>query len=266
MPDEVLFANAESMAVYTASSPLIGANNKGGINTAINYGKNKKIWSKFISLLNIVPKEFTNTRSSLFYKFQEKEEIVNPVASSEVSLAFNNPEKLVAQMPLCLVQIDLMKSNLVKLDYAHLLPFARAYHIDTLFFTPELPRNLIRYMDDKVHEVREKVETSLYPGYQQDMGMVVPKVSASMARLRFSQEITKDLIDHSVLTWEDTFSHVAHAASTQLNQTAKDISLFPNSRKLYFWLVDHYGYNVNIPKKKIYASKLFHVFELEEAV
>lgn len=99
-----------------------------------------------------------------------------------------------------------------------------------------------------------------------NMGMVVPKISSSMARLHFSQEITKDLINRSVSIWENTYLYAAQTASLQLNRTAKEISLFPNARKLYFWLVDHYGYSVNIPKKEIYASKIFHVVELEEAV
>jgi len=71
------------------------------------------------------------------------------------------------------------------------------------------------------------------------MGMVVPKISSSMARLHFSQEITKDLINRSVSIWEKTYLYAAQTASLQLNRTAKEISLFPNARKLYFWLVDH---------------------------
>ena len=255
---------ANTMAIYTVSSPMIGSNNKGGINSSINYGNDEKLWNQFTKLLNVIHPEFKSTRSTHFYKYGKKEEILNPIMSEEVSLAYNNPERLVVQMPISLVQMELKKSYLQKLNYDHMLPMMRARNIDSLLFTPDLPPHLNKFIEENIYELKERAERSEFISYNQDVGMALPKISASIARLKFDTEITKEHIGTALDSWYESYEHSMFNESRSMHQTEVKRWGKHGTRDLYNWLLDNYGLNVLIPKKEIYERKPFPEYMLDE--
>ncbi|MDD2340508.1 MAG: hypothetical protein PHG79_09730 [Methanosarcina sp.] len=257
---------AHTMAIYTVSSPIIGSNNKGGINSSINYGNDNDLWNKFTTLMNVIHPEFKNTRSTHFYKYGKKEEILNPVASEEVSLAFDNPKRLVVQMPISLVQMKLKDSYLQKLNYDHLLPMMIGHNIDSLLFTPDLPPHLNKFIEHKIYELKEHTEQSEFISYNQDIGMALPKVSASIARLFFEPEITKDHIKQALDTWFESVEHSFFNESRSMHRT--DVKRWGKhgTKELYKWLLDNYGLNVLILIKEIYEKKPFPEYMLDELI
>jgi hypothetical protein len=268
VPDAMIEPVAHAMAIYSASSPIVGANDKGGINAAIRYGKKTPLWTQFNSMLDVIPNELKQTRSPFFYKYGQKEQIISPLASSEVNLAYPDPRELLAQIPISLIRMDANRTDSYKEYATDIMPHVRAYELDILLFTPALSRQAEKWLQEAIYELKSNIENTEYMVYNQDIGMAVPKIAASIARLHFDDSITKDHIDEAFDTWADAYFDSIYwdtrvASGDDLIKVRK---LGTNAKKLYFHLLEHYSVGEDIPKTALRTNVPLHDFDLENAI
>lgn len=260
---------ASTMAIYTASSHVLGCNEKGGINTAVRYAGKTKLWDNFKKLLNPIPNEFKKASSNYFFKYGEQEQIVNPLASSEVNLAFRDPKELIAQIPISLIKLDVNNSESYKENFQYLLPFIRAYELDALLFTPDISPQVGKAIEDLVYEIKETVDKNPHMTYNQDIGAAVPKISSSLARLHHSPGVTKDHVRETKTTWFDSYEHAifwdTRAASPEdLIHTGR---MGSDAKQLYYHLLNKYGLDDKIPRAALREKDVpVSEFHLDDAI
>jgi hypothetical protein len=123
-------------------------------------------------------------------------------------------------------------------------------------------------MQEAIYQLQEMVNQSQYMSYNQDMGMALPKISASLARLHFDTEIKKDHIKEAFNTWleayqESIFWETRAASPEDLIKVRK---LGSDAKKLYFYLLEKYSVGELIPKTMLYEKGPVSAFYLEEAI
>lgn len=236
------------LSLYAVSSPPISNYEKGGMNSAF-LGKDRK-WLAFKKVMNIIPSEFKQPASKYFYKFLDKEEIINPSNSSEVSLAYHNPPSMPVQIPIVMEDIDSKPVSNYSENFKYELPIAKAYILDSLLYEPEVPNILDRYITDCTYKLKDELMKCGSIPYTQHLGSAIPKLGLSFARLNFKQKTSKDNITEGVNLWYDMFKTAKKMSSMQLSP--KELyKLTENARKLYITLNDVFGIDVKIHKKDI---------------
>ncbi|KKH15820.1 hypothetical protein [Methanosarcina mazei] len=267
-PDVQIEPISCAMAIYSASSPVLGANEKGGINAALRYGKEMKLWTRFIDLVKIVPRELKQTTSPCFFKYAKEEQIINPLASEEVNLAYPDPKELLAQIPISLLRLEADTSDSYKKFVQETLPHVRAYELDALLFTPDITHSADKWMEEAIYELQTTIEQSEFMNYNQDMGMALPKISASLARLHFDTEIKKEHIKEAFETWgeayQSSFYWDTRAASPENLIKARRLGM--DAKKLYFHILEHYSIGELIPKSMLRETGLVSEFCLDDAI
>jgi len=266
-PDSPVEPIATSLAFYMVSSPIVGPNSKGGVNTAVRC--TKKAWDILEGkILSLIPNEFKKTSSVNFYKYGRKEEIINPLKPKEVNLAYLNPEKLTSEILINLGQYEIKKFSKFKEDYEYLLPAARAFQLDTLLFMPSTTNKTDKVMTDAIYDMRNKVLNAAYDVNKIDLGMTIPKLSASYARMSLKSEISKEHINSTYQFWFDAFEqalgyeqmHESIADQTEISR------LGSGALTLYAYLEDKYGIDTAIPKAALYEAGPLSSYLLDEAI
>jgi len=95
--DNITESISTCAALYAFSSPPI-TDNVGGVNAAILSKKTQ--WDAFKRPMNFIPREFFLQGSKYFYCISAKEKLIHQSKSEEINLAFLNPEKLMADIPI----------------------------------------------------------------------------------------------------------------------------------------------------------------------
>jgi len=249
-------------SLYAVSCPQITISEKGGLNAAI-LGKDKQ-WSAFKKIMNVIPREFRQISSNNFYKLLDRETIINPVDSTEVSLAYYNPSSMPVQIPAAL-DVENKPVSQYKDNLEYEIPMVRAHIIDALLFRPEIPNKLDSYVTNCVYDLVDEIKRSGYVPYNQNLGSAIPKLSSSFARLNFDIATTKEDITRGVDLWSDMFYHAKKVASTQLD-ISKLYSLSDNAKQLYIDLNLAYGVDVLIDNEDAKKNSKLHEWDLEEAL
>lgn len=249
-------------SLYAVSCPQISISEKGGLNAAL-LGKNK-LWNAFKKTMNVIPREFKQISSNNFYKLLDRETIINPVKSTEVSLAYCNPSSMPVQIPVAL-DVENKPVSQYKDDIEYEIPMVRAHILDSLIYQPKIPRKLDSYVSNCVYDLVDEVKQSGYVPYNQDLGSAIPKLSSSFARLNFDINATKEDIMRGVVLWSDMFYHAKKAASTQLD-ISKLYSLSGNARQLYIDLNHAHGVDISIDIKEAKKSSKLREWDIEDAL
>ncbi|MHC1756213.1 MAG: hypothetical protein AB9861_12410 [Methanosarcina sp.] len=266
-PDNPIEPIANSLAFYTVSSPIIGPNSKGGVNTAVRCID--KAWDTLEKrIFNLIPNEFKKTSSANFYKYGRKEEIINPLKPKEINLAFLNPEKLTSEILISLGQYEIKQYSKFKGDYEFLLPAARAFQLDTLLFMPYTTNKTDKEMTDAIYDMRNNVLNAAYDANKIDLGMTIPKLSASYARMSLKSEISKEHINSAYHYWFDAFEQALGYEQVQASTADQtEISrLGSGVLTLYAYLEDKYGIDTAIPKAALYENSPLPPYLLEGAI
>ncbi|HIH73950.1 MAG TPA: hypothetical protein HA306_01215 [Methanosarcina sp.] len=266
-PDNPIEPISNTLAFYAASSQVIGPNSKGGVNAAVRcIDKAWKVLEKRI--FPLIPDEFKKTSSVNFYKYGVTEEIVNPLRSKEVNHAYPNPDKLNSEILISLGQYELRPYKDYREDLTYLRPMARAFQLDMLLFSPRTTTKTDKVMLDNVYDMRNKVLNAGYDVNKIDLGMTVPKLSASYARMNLKPEISKEHIESAYHFWFDAFEQAL--GYTQLQTSSADQSdisrLGSGALTLYTYLEETYGVETAIPKTAVYETKIMSAYLLEEAI
>ncbi len=251
------------LSLYAVASPQISDFEKGGLNSAML--SRDRQWSAFKRAMDVIPDEFKRQSSRNFYKFLDKEETINPVSSSEVSLAYHNPLAMPVQIPIVMENVEPRPVSKHQVDIRYELPMARAYILDALLYKPDIPKEFDSYITDCVYNIVDEVKKSGRIPYSQNLGSAVPKLSLSFARLNFAQEITKENITEGVDLWFEMFKNAKRIASTPLSPN--DLyKLTNNARKLYIDLNDVFGTDVKINEEDIKKNIKLSELDLEQAL
>ncbi|MCD4784711.1 MAG: hypothetical protein K8T10_12895 [Candidatus Eremiobacteraeota bacterium] len=249
-------------SLYAVSCPQISINEKGGLNAAL-LGKDKQ-WGAFKKIMNVIPREFRQISSNNFYKLLDRETIINPVDSTEVSLAYYNPSSMPVQIPAAL-DVENKPVSQYKSDIEYEIPIVRAHILDSLLYQPKIPSKLDSYVANCVYDLVDDIKQSGFVPYNQDLGSVIPKLSSSFARLNFDITTTKEDITRGVDLWSDMFRHAKKTASTQLD-ISKLYSLSGNAKQLYIDLNLAYGVDVSIDIEDAKKNSKLHEWNIEDAL
>lgn len=245
---EYLERLGQCLSLYAVSSPPISNHEKGGMNSAF-LGKDRK-WRAFKKVMNIIPSEFKQPTSKYFYRFLDKEEIINSSNSSEVSLAYHNPPSMPIQIPIVMEEIDSKPVSNYSENLKFEFPIAKAHILDSVLHEPEVPNSLERYITDCTYKLKDELMKCGSIPYTQHLGSAVPKLGISFARLDFKDKAIKDNITDGVNLWYDMFKAAKKISSMQLSP--KELyKLTENARKLYITLNDVFGIDTKINRKDI---------------
>lgn len=250
------------LSLYAVSSPQNSDYEKGGLNSAML--SNNKQWNTFRRIMEVIPSEFKQTSARNFYKLLDKEKLINPINSAEVSLAYHNPISMPVQIPVAL-DVETKSVSDYKDNIEYEIPMVRAYMLDALLFQPEIPQKLDSYVTDCVYNLIDDIKKSGSIPYNQHLGSAIPKLSSSFARLNFQIETTKDDIIKCVDLWSDMFFYAKKAASTQLT-TQELYKLSGNARKLYIDLNENFGIDILVDRECVKENSNLSEWDLEEAL
>lgn len=205
------------LGLSIVASPQLCDEIKGGINTAVlvntestrKYGSYKKITS-------IIPNEFKAPSCNNYYYFTERNEKINPLASSEVSGSYFNVCDYPVHVP---IQFDVASKSPTeyKVEFDSVLPMARAFMLDTLLFRPHIPDNLYKRMEDAMRFIFDEYFSNMDVPFCVDLGNCVPKLITSFARLNFNNLVTSRTLDDSLKLWVTSFEHASRSKLTGFN-------------------------------------------------
>lgn len=251
------------LALCTMSSPSIGSNGKGGIDSGI-FAK-KDSWGPFKRLMDLVPSDFRKTSSKYYFDQFDKEKVINPLKSEEINIATLNPLEVPVHIPITL-DTGVKRVNNYKDDIMYEIPFLRAYLLDSLMFRPEatskkVESHLIDLIDDMVEEFTHAKSIS----YSQDLGSAAPKLCSAFARLKLTEKISKNDVDECGAIWMDMFHYSIRTANSNL-APEELFKLTPHAFKLYRELEDKYGVDKHIPISAISEITSINQWEKEEAL
>ena len=246
--DEITESISTCAALYAFSSPPI-TDNIGGVNAAILSKKTQ--WDAFKRPMNCIPREFFLQGSKYFYCISAKEKLIHPSKSEEINLAFLNPEKLMADIPIVIEDISIKKMyGIQKDDIEDNRKFITAYLIDSLMIKPNPMETVVRQVTDAVYEIRDEYLRSGISPYRQNLGDAIPKLSASIARLHLDAEVKPDYVKKVIDVWKEMHRRVRYRMGDSLS-ISKYYEFSDNTRKLYAELHDIYGKEYPIPMQEV---------------
>lgn len=246
--DDVTDIISTCAALYAFSSPPI-TDAVGGLNAAIL--SKKKQWEAFKRPMNIIPREFCQPDSKYFYCISTKEKLIYQSRSEEINLAFLNPEKLMADIPIVIEDISIKGIyGVQKDDITDNQKFITAYLIDSLMIKPNPMETVVRQVTNAVYEIRDEYLRSGISPYRQNLGDAIPKLSASIARLHLDANVKSDYVKNVIELWKEMHRRVKYRMGDSLS-ISKYYEFSDNTRKLYSELHDIYGKEYPIPMKEV---------------
>jgi hypothetical protein len=246
--DDITESISTCAALYAFSSPPI-TDDAGGVNAAIL--SKKTHWDAFKRPMNIIPREFFLPSSKYFYCISAKEKLIHPRKSEEINLAFLNPEKLMADIPIVIEDISIKRMyGIQKDDIEDNRKFITAYLIDSLMIKPIPMETVVRQVTDAVYEIRDEYLRSGISSYRQNLGDAIPKLSASIARLHLDAEVKPDYVKKVIELWKEMHHRVRYRMGDSLS-ISKYYEFSDNTRKLYTELHDIYGKEYPIPMQEV---------------
>jgi len=251
------------LALCTMSSPTIGCNGKGGIDSGIHAKESS--WGSFKRLMALIPPEFRKTTSRFYYNQLDKERNFNYVNSEEINIALRDPLNRPVHIPIAF-NIEIKEVSKYKEELLYEIPFIRAYLLDSLMFKPESPSkkvesHLINLINDMVSDFTNANAVFC----DQDLGSAVPKLCDAFARLRLTEKISKTEVDECGTLWMDMFHHSNRLASSNLSPR-KLFKFTSQALQLYLDLENSYGVNVHIPVSDIANVTNINLWEIEEEI
>jgi hypothetical protein len=246
--DDITESISTCAALYAFSSPPI-TDATGGVNAAILSKKTQ--WEAFKRPMNIIPREFFQADSKYFYCISAKEKLLHQNKSEEINLAFLNPEKLMADIPIVIEDISINRIyGVQKDDIEDNRKFITAYLIDSLMIKPNPMETVVRQVTDAVYEIRDEYLRSGISPYRQNLGDAIPKLSASIARLHLDAEVKPDYVKKVIKLWKEMHRRVRYRMGDSLS-ISKYYEFSDNTRKLYTELHDIYGKEYPIPMQEV---------------
>lgn len=246
--DDVTESISTCAALYAFSSPPI-TDTVGGVNAAILSKKTQ--WEAFKRPMNIIPREFFQADSKYFYCISTKEKLLHQDRSEEINLAFLNPEKLMADIPIVIEDISINRIyGVQKDDIEDNRKFIMAYLIDSLMIKPNPMDTVVRQVTDAVYEIRDEYLRSGISPYRQNLGDAIPKLSASIARLHLDAEVKPDYVKKVIDLWKDMHRRIRYRMGDSLS-VSKYYEFSDNTRKLYTELHDIFGKEYPIPMHEV---------------
>lgn len=244
------------LSLYAVSSPQISDFEKGGLHSGM-LGR-KREWNTVKRIMNVIPNEFKQVSSRNFYRILDNEESINPIDSTEVSLAYFNPSKIPVQIPI-VMDVEPV-SDFYNIDYE--IPMIRSHILDAILHQPEIPKKLESYVTDCVYNLIDDVKKSGRMPYKQDLS-AIPKLSLAIARINFENELTKNDAIECVDLWGEMFKKAKKITSTQLD--SKNIyKLSENARKVYIDLHEIFGKDVMINRENLATRLKISEWDLED--
>ena len=246
--DDITESISTCAALYAFSSPPI-TDATGGVNAAILSKKTQ--WEAFNRPMNIIPREFFQPDSKYFYCISAKEKLLRQNKSEEINLAFLNPEKLMADIPIVIEDISINRIyGVQKDDIMDNRKFITAYLIDSLMIKPNLMETVTKQVTDAVYEIRDEYLRSGISPYRQNLGDAIPKLSASIARLHLDAEVKPDYVKKVIKLWKEMHRRVRYRMGDSLS-ISKYYDFSDNTRKLYTELHDVFGKEYPIPMQEV---------------
>ncbi|AFV24497.1 hypothetical protein Mpsy_2293 [Methanolobus psychrophilus R15] len=249
------------MALSTVSSPMIGANGKGGIDTGI-FGK-KDVWSSYKDVMGLIPSDFKRAQSKYYYNQTEKDALINPVNSKEINMSLLTPKSTAIHIPI-LVDGEVRRKSQYKENVLYQIPIIRAYMLDTLLFEPQPASEKVeKRVVDMIHSILNKVSSTQSMACNIDVSSTASKLSSAFARLKLSDVFTEaDVIECGDI-WLDMYHH-----SLKIEKAGIDVDhlfkLRPDEFRLYQELQDMYGLEEPIPMSVLKDVKSVEFWLIEE--
>jgi hypothetical protein len=256
--DELAF----NMALSSVSSPMIGANGKGGIDTGI-FGK-KEVWAPFKDVMSLIPSDFRKVKSKYYYEQAEKDISSNPVKSKEVNLSMLRPESTAIHIPM-LIDGEVRSKKQYKENVLYQVPWMRAYMLDTLLFEPEpSSKKVDKIMVDMLHSILNEVSSTKSMAYNLDIGSTASKLSSAFARLKLSDVFTEADVIECGERWMESYKH-----SMRIETTGMDIEhmfkMTGDEFRLFQELKEKYGLEEIIPMSVLRDIQTVDVWLIEDA-
>lgn len=250
------------MALSSVSSPMIGANGKGGIDTGI-FGK-KEVWSPFKEVMGIIPSDFRKVKSKYYYEQAEKDILSNPAKSKEVNLSMLRPESTAIHIPM-LIDGEVRSKAQYKENVLYQIPWMRAYMLDTLLFEPEpSSKKVDKIMVDMLHSILNEVTSTKSMAYNLDVGSTASKLSSAFARLKLHDVFTEADVIECGERWLNSYHHSMRIETTGMD-TEHMFKLKPDEFRLFQELKDKYGLEVIIPMSALGNIQTVDIWLIEEA-
>jgi hypothetical protein len=256
--DELAFC----MALSSVSSPMIGANGKGGIDTGV-FGK-KEVWGPFKDVMGLIPSDFRKVKSKYYYEQAEKDVTTNPATSKEVNLSMLRPKSTAIHIPM-LIDGEVRSRKQYRENVLYQIPWMRAYMLDTLLFEPEpSSKKVDKIMVDMLHSILNEITSTKSMAYNIDVGSTAFKLSSAFARLKLSDVFTEADVIECGERWMNSYHHSMKMETTGMD-TEHMFKLKSDEFRLFEELRDKYGLEVIIPKSALRDIQTVDIWLIEEA-
>jgi len=224
-------------ALFAFSAPPVH-DERGGIHSAV-FGK-KHQWDVFRRPFDIIPKEFKKVNSYYYYHFSSSDVRVRK-SQGEINQAILRPQKLVADIPVAIVNESGKK---LSPDYRDILReesgIVRGQLLDGLFITPQSTDSIEKAMTEAVYELREEYLASGQRPFRQNISGAIPRLASSYARLQANTAIRKEDIKYVMDLWS-SMSHKTEKIRSSPLKVRDAFTLTGDSRTLYYRLYDVFG-------------------------
>ena len=224
-------------ALFAFSAPPVH-DERGGIHSAV-FGK-KHQWDVFRRPFDIIPKEFKKVNSYYYYHFSSSDVRVRK-SQGEINQAILKPQKLVADIPVAIVNESGKK---ISPDYRDILReesgIVRGQLLDGLFITPQSTDSIEKVMTEAVYELREEYLASGQRPFRQNISGAIPRLASSYARLQANTAIRKEDIKYVMDLWS-SMSHKTEKIQSSPLKVRDAFTLTGDSRTLYYRLYDVFG-------------------------
>ena len=116
----------------------------------------KTQWEAFKRPMNIIPREFFLPDSKYFYCISAKEKSLHQNKSEEINLAFLNPEKLMADIPIVIEDISItgftgFRKTILRITGNS----SQTYLVDSLMIKPNPMNTVVKQVTNAVYEIRD---------------------------------------------------------------------------------------------------------------
>jgi hypothetical protein len=256
---------ATCSALYAFSSPPISYD-FGGVNAAVL--SKKVLWDAFKKPMKIVPVDFFQPTSKIFYCLSEKERTFSSLQSEEINLAFLRPEKMMADIPIVLEDVSIKgNTGIRKQDLEDSQKFITAYLLDSLMLKPEPLKSVEKAVTDAVYVISEDYRRSGIVPYRQNLGDAIPALSAAITRLELAQKTTKKHVDQVLDLWREMHRKARYRMGTSLSISRFYEGLSDNAQTLLKELEDKYGKEYWIPMQEVLlTTSLKNDFDFKHAL
>lgn len=244
------------LSICAVSSPKYLGSECGGMSTAM-FGK-KENWITFKRKLSVIPKELLSPKSEIRYQFIDKPINIPTENKTEINIAVQNPENIPIQIPFQITSkrndVELMPLNTYIGDMDYLSPMVTGRILDSLMFQPKITKSLEKTVDNAVYDLINELKSSTGISYNQDIGSVVPKLSAAIARTDLTEKMNKEEIRTTVDTWTDMF----HYTRTDNIKDQKERKLSSDAMRLHGEILNAFETDQKVSIDEIRANTKFN--------